>query len=89
MNSFARGISARLSVPFCRLSLEKLLKRVLLSTGKLLSKKEDTVCNSARGTKKVRGICWVLAVMQSKGVMEMMVDVVSCNILHRENSGFF
>lgn len=56
--------------------------------GRLL-KKEDIVCISARDTKKVRGICWVLAEMQSKGVMDMMVDVVSCSVLRMENLGFF
>lgn len=51
----------------------------------MLSKQEDIVCNSARETKKVRGIQWVLAEMQSKVVMEMMVDVISCNVLYMEN----
>lgn len=46
---------------------------------------EDIVCNSARDTKKVRGICWVLAKVQSKGIMDMMVDVVSCNGLRMEH----
>lgn len=48
------------------------------------------MCNSVRGTaKKVRGTCWVFAgMLHSQGLTEMMVDVISCNVLHMENSIF-
>lgn len=44
------------------------------------------MCNSARDTKKVRGICWVLAVIQSKGVMG---DDGGCGFLQYSTYGKF
>lgn len=48
------------------------------------------MCNSARDTgKKVRCICrGFVGMLQSQGVTEMMVDVISGNVLCMENSIF-